>query len=314
MRSRQAHIERIRDAVAKGDASRSVLAASWGRCISLYGLDPADTRPPRLLDAGELKRAREASAKLLRTGSPMVERLRLLAGPGVCLLWADAEGVPLQSWGHEADAGELRRLGLWPGIDWSERSEGTNGIGTCLFERRPMVIRHDQHFFARDAQITCLVAPLFDHRGILRGALNATIYGRDDAAGRAELLFAAICDSAQEIETECFHQAFEGQRILSVGGRRGAALLAVDRDDIVIGASRTARTSLGLSETLIDDGLSVTDLFENGPDDLAGAERAVLRRSLIRHRGNVTAAARTLDISLATMKRKIQQHGLHRKA
>lgn len=314
MRSRQAHIERVRDAVANGEASRSLLAASWGRCISLYGLDPACARPRRVLEPDALNMAREASGKLLHVGFPIIERLRLLAGPGVCLLWADADGVPLQSWATEADAGELLRLGLSPGVDWSERREGTNGIGTCLFERRPIVIRHDQHFFAREAQITCLVAPIFDHRGVLRGALNATIYGRADVSGRAELLFAAICDAAQEIETEYFHHAFESLRILSVGGRRGAALLAVDRDDVIIGASKVARASLGLTEAMIDDGCCVTDLFENGPDDLTGAERGVLRRALTRHRGNVTAAARTLDISLATMKRKIQQHGLHRKA
>lgn len=314
MTSREAYIERIRDAVTNGDASRSVLAASWGRCMSLYGLDPARAPPARILGHAELDMARQASARLLDVGFPIVERLRLLAGPGVCLLWADADGVPLQSWANDADAGELRRLGLQPGVDWSERSEGTNGIGTCLVEKRPVIIRDDQHFFPRDTRITCLVAPIFDHCGVLRGALNATIYGRNDMAGRIELLFAAVCEAAQEIETEAFHHAFQGLRILSVGARRGAALLAIDRDEILVGASKAARTTLGLNDALIDGGCSVTDLFENGQDDLNGAERGVLRRALTRHGGNVTAAARTLDISLATMKRKIRQHGLHRKA
>ncbi|MBW9089541.1 sigma-54-dependent Fis family transcriptional regulator [Rhizobium wenxiniae] len=313
MTSREVHIERIRDAVASGEASRSVLAASWGRCISLYGLDPANAASARVLNHAELDMAREASAKLLYVGRPVVDRLRLLAGAGVCLLWADADGVPLQSWASDADAGDLRRLGLWPGVDWSERSEGTNGIGTCLVEKRPIVIRHDQHFFPREARITCLVAPIFDHMGVLRGALNATIYGGNQEPGWVELLFAAICDAAQEIETEYFHHAFEGSRILSIGGRRGAALIAVDHDEILLGASRTARATLGVNDILIKDGCCVTDLFETDPDDLTGAERGVLRRALTRHRGNVTAAARTLDISLATMKRKMQQHRLHRK-
>lgn len=313
MTSRQAHVERVRDAVAKGDACRSVVVASWGRCMSLYGLDPAYVRPAHVLSENELRRAREASSDVLNIGCPIVERLRLLAGSGVCVLWADRNGIPLQSWANDADADELRRLGLLPGVDWSERIEGTNGIGTCLFECRPILIRHDEHFFAREAQITCLVAPIFDDRGILCGALNATIYGHTDTTERTGLLFAAIRDAAQEIELEYFHQAFEGLRIVSVGGRRGAALLAFDRDDILVGASRMARVSLSLAQSVIDEGCCLSDFFDNGSDSLTGAERAVLRRALTRSRGNVTAAARSLDVSLATMKRKIQQHGLHRK-
>nr|WP_186363592.1 GAF domain-containing protein [Rhizobium sp. ACO-34A] len=313
MTARDTHIERVRDSVARGDASRSLHAASWRRCISLYGMDPAEPRPSHVLGHAELGAARERSEELLHAGVPVIDRLFRLAGSGVCLLWADEEGVPLQSWDEEADAVDLRHMGLCAGTDWSERHEGTNGIGTCLVERRPLIVRDDQHFFPREARITCLVAPIFDHQGSLRGALNATIYGRNDVSGRTELLFAAICDAAQEIEAEYFHQAFEGLRILSVGGRRGTALLAVDRDEILVGATRTARAALGLSDSLIDTGCCVTDLFEDGQDGLDGAERGVLRRALARQRGNVTAAARELDISLATMKRKIQQHRLRRK-
>ena len=54
------------------------------------------------------------------------------------------------------------------------------------------------------------------------------------------------------------------------------------------------------------------DLVEMQADTLDSAEYGVLRRSLLRSRGNVTAAARELSISLATMKRKIRQHGLDR--
>lgn len=313
MTAMDTHIERIRDSVASGAASRLRHVASWRRCMALYGLDPARPRPQHVLDHVELATAREKSAELLDVGRQVVERLRLLAGSGICLLWADEDGIPLQSWGEDADADELRRMGLRPGVDWSERKEGTNGIGTCLVERRALVVRGEHHFFARDTQISCLVAPLFDHQGDLRGALNATIYGRGGATAGSELLFAAICDAAQEIETEYFHRAFKGHRILSVGGRRGSAFLAVDRDEILVGATRAARTTLSLTDALIDDGCCVSDLFNDCEDNLTGAERGVLRRALARQRGNVTAAARKLDISLATMKRKIQLHGLRRK-
>ena len=59
-------------------------------------------------------------------------------------------------------------------------------------------------------------------------------------------------------------------------------------------------------------GVVASDLIDMQCDTPGVAECGVLRRALVRNRGNVTAAARELSISLATMKRKIRQHGLDR--
>lgn len=306
------HALRIRSAIDRGEAARSLFAASWQRCRTVYGLDPERAGEPRRLGEHELRHARERIAAVLSAGQPAIERLRGLIGSGACLLLADTDGVPLQWWGSDGDADDLRHWGLWPGNDWSEQREGTNGIGTCLVEKRPLIVRHDQHFFLREREITCVVAPVFDHRGDLAGALNVTLYRRDGAEGMSELLLAAVIDAAQQIETAHFHRSFPGARILSVDGRRGAGLIAVDRDEIVLGATRAARQTLGIDERLILDGCCVTDLFDAGEDGLAEAERGVLRRALVRQNGNVTAASRVLDVSLATMKRKMRQYGLRR--
>jgi transcriptional regulator of acetoin/glycerol metabolism len=43
------------------------------------------------------------------------------------------------------------------------------------------------------------------------------------------------------------------------------------------------------------------------------AERAVLHRALVRSNGNVSKAAKDLDISRATLHRRLKQLGLHRR-
>lgn len=68
-------------------------------------------------------------------------------------------------------------LGLCPGVDWSEKAGGTNGIGTCLIEKSPLTVHREQHFYKRDIDISCAVAPIFDHSGLLAGALDITLYG-----------------------------------------------------------------------------------------------------------------------------------------
>lgn len=50
---------------------------------------------------------------------------------------------------------EFLNAGLWPGADWSESRVGTNGIGTCIEERRPVIIHRDGHFLSRNIGLSC---------------------------------------------------------------------------------------------------------------------------------------------------------------
>ncbi|MFN3671735.1 MAG: helix-turn-helix domain-containing protein, partial [Bosea sp. (in: a-proteobacteria)] len=47
-------------------------------------------------------------------------------------------------------------------------------------------------------------------------------------------------------------------------------------------------------------------------EELGAAERGVVQRALARARGNVSAAARTLGVSRATLHRKLARFGLDR--
>jgi transcriptional regulator of acetoin/glycerol metabolism len=68
------------------------------------------------------------------------------------------------------------------------------------------------------------------------------------------------------------------------------------------------RIAAGILLDLLDG----AELRDAAPDGLAEAERGALRRALLRNRGNVTATARDLGLSRATIKRKLRDHGLSR--
>jgi transcriptional regulator of acetoin/glycerol metabolism len=310
------HPDRVRS-VLDDDAgpARSALAASWKRSITLYGLDPEDGRPPEVLTAHELAQARQEIEPLTRAAQTTLDRLFQAVGDtGCCVLLTNRDGVPVDRRGAAADDDQFRRWGLWSGAVWSEATEGANGIGTCLAESRPLTIHRDQHFHTRNIGLSCTAAPIYDHQGRLAAALDVSSARADLTEGFASLIAAAVGDAARSIEAQHFREIFSGTRIvLPPGGERyGSALLAVDRHDLVVGATRSARQLLNITDARIAGQLPAADVLAIGGagEDLLDAERGAVRRALARADGNVSAAARALGVSRATLHRKLNRLGL----
>ncbi|WGF88075.1 GAF domain-containing protein [Marinivivus vitaminiproducens] len=298
------------------------MAASWRRCARQHSLDPDVTPDMHRLPDTELLECRQEMEPLLRSAFPALERLQGATGDhGVCQLLTNADGISLHWSGAAGDEAELQAWGLCRGVDWSEAASGTNGVGTSLIERRTLVVQHEHHYYARALKITCISAPVFDHAGTLAGAVNVTFYGSTSTQAPAGLLASAVADTARQIEIDHFHHHFHDARISSLPWalRCGAVLLATDRDDVIVGASRGARHVLGLNDAAIREGVIAADrihaLANRVEDDgLDTAEHGALRRALLRERGNVTAASRRLGVSLATIKRKISHRHLERRS
>lgn len=312
------HADRIQSALNSDKAARSALVASWRRSLSLHRLDPAAHAPTMRLSDWELRGARSAMEPLVHAAQASLDRLYLaVGGVGCCVLLADRNGVPVERRGSPGDDGTFHQWGLWTGAVWSEDAEGTNGIGTCLIEQRPVIIDRDQHFLSRNTLLSCTTAPIYDHEGKLAAALDVSSCRADLTQGFLNLISIAVVDAAKRIEADHFRLAFPDARIAlaptpdnSVG-----ALLAVDKNDMVIGASRAARLALGLTQDALANGLAAADILGgegSGAVDLPGAERATLQRVLARTHGNVSAAAQQLGISRATLHRKLNRFGLRR--
>ena len=303
------HIEAIESALARGEAARSAVVASWSRSARLHGLDPAKTTTPDRMTAAELDQARERMGPLIHAALPSLDRLfQALGGVGCCVLLADRDGVPLERRGAAADDSTFADWGLWLGTHWSEAAQGTNGIGTCLVEERVVTIDKNQHFMAQNTVLSCMSAPLFDHFGQLAGVLDVSSARTDLTQAMVGLIVQALSEAAHKIEAQAFHDAYPNARlvILPQVARNTPALLAVDPDDLVIGATRAARQHLNLSGDLSRNPRPAADFLGQAvPDTLGDAERAVLIRALARAGGNASAAARALGISRATFHRKI---------
>ncbi|PIB94810.1 Fis family transcriptional regulator [Caulobacter sp. FWC2] len=270
---------------------------------------------PRVLSERELLDARERIEPLLDAAQSTLDRLFLAVGStGCCVLFTDRQGVPVDRRGADVDDETFHRWGLWTGAVWSEEAEGTNGIGTCLAEERALTIHRDQHFHARNTALSCTVAPIYDHQGRLAGALDVSSCRADLTEGFVGLISAAVVDAARRIELEHFRRMFVGARLLVVEGtKHGGGVVAVDRDDLVIGATRDARLNYGLTDARLAGRLHVDELLfpESALEqDLLHLERSGVQRALALTSGNVSAAAKALGVSRATLHRKLARLGL----
>jgi transcriptional regulator of acetoin/glycerol metabolism len=307
------HAAEVEAAITSGQAAKSAVVASWRRSSRLYRLDPAGTRPPVRLSEVELLRTREKAGPLLPAAGPIMDRLYHAVGAaGCCVLLADGAGVPVDRRGSAADDATFRSWGLWTGAVWSEEHEGTNGIGTCLVEQRTLTIDRDQHFFTRNTALSCTAAPIFDQNARLTGVLDISSCRADRTDGFANLIALAVSEAARRIEADIFRAAFAKARIVLMPASEGQAggLLAIDGDDLVIGATRSARLILGIAPDRDLQPVPATDLLGGesaAREQLGDVERGVLQRALLRARGNVTAAAKALGISRATLHRKLKR-------
>jgi len=270
----EGHVARVLS-VADGAttlAGEPRIANSWRRCLVDHKLDPARRGPPQTLTQSELKHCAAPIDELIHVAMPELEDLyRVVREAGYCVNLADTNATILVSRLPDGEAATiLRRWKVYTGSVFSEALEGTNGLGTALAEQRPILVHRDEHFREQWAMFSCAVAPLFDHGGQLTGAVNITSCRGDLDRTAHQMALAATAQAVRRIEEAIFRHRFRNAWVASLpGGDAGCGrLIAFDDDQRVLGASRAARQSFDLSDTMIDTGVALSQFIRLDADAL----------------------------------------------
>lgn len=307
------HVDRVLESVSSSRAAaRCAVAASWRRSFAKHGLDPAAPPANRDLDPDRLGQQREASGRLLHLAEPRLDELfHMIAHCGAAVFLTDQDGLVLSGRTSAGDADAFRSWGLEPGADWNEARQGTNGIGTCIAERRALIVHRDEHYMAQNIGMSCIDAPVYGPDGALVAALDVSSARADQTESMNQLIAAMVNRLSVQIETDLFRDHFSGRRIVMAGEESaGAQLLAVDRDDIVVGATRAARQSFGMAREGRIERKPLRDLTGEDAAGLEGAERGAVLRAITRAGGNMSEAARELGIGRATLYRRMKRLGV----
>ena len=221
---------------------------SWLRCLTQYRLDPQSQREPHVLPREERLARKEQNLELVSfADAEMAHLYHQLAGSGYSIILTDHDGVLLDYYGDLSFRNAAFRTGLVLGAVWSEEYGGTNGMGTCLFERASLIIHRDQHFFSRNTGLTCCAAPIFDYRGELVAVLDAS--GESDRAQQHTLVLVNM--SAQMIENRLFLNRFKDTFVVrfhsrpELVGTWGEGILALDGAGTIAALDRNALFQLG---------------------------------------------------------------------
>ncbi|KJC55462.1 ATPase AAA [Bradyrhizobium sp. LTSP849] len=254
-----ARVLSVANHVADVDAS-SRIANSWRRCLISHKLDPARQGPPQTLTEAEVRHVVEPMEETIRLLTPELDDLaRVLRDAGYCVNFADTNATMLFSrLPGEADAKMFMDWKIYTGSNFAETFEGTNGLGTCLAEQKPILVHRDEHFRAQWHMFSCAVAPLFDQAGRLAGAINITSCREDLERTAHQLALAVTMEATRRMEGAIFRDHFHNAWIATVPGDGGSGLLAYDDDHRIVGACRSARALLSLTDGMIASGIDLS--------------------------------------------------------
>ena len=238
---------------------------SWRRCTIEHHINPDRPAMPHIITASELRASRERLGKILDLAQEEIDRLyAIVSQEHYVVLFCDTQGIAIYHRGNEAMADQFRYWGIWVGGVWSEEIEGTNGIGTCITEQKPIIVHRDQHFRTRHIGLSCSTAPIFDATGKLVAVLDTSSMTPSTSDRSHTMALAATTASARAIEERLFRECYsQTWNVAAVPADESgpALLLAVDDDRRIVGADRVARLAFALDEEILRQGLYLSKVF-----------------------------------------------------
>ncbi|WP_235623905.1 DNA-binding protein [Mycolicibacterium goodii] len=224
---------------------RPEVAISWQRCRDQYHVDPFLSEAPAAVT--EVKHSLEHDLVFAELGFCAAAMLHEVSKFGIVVI-ADANGRVLAEWGEKATLSAAAISGLAPWFCWSESAVGTNGIGTALGTRNPMVITREEHWCEAFHDWTCAAVAV---RDVVSkepiASLNISSLRCDMPAAASTWLANAAAHTASKLRN-CARDG--GAELLAAyshaRARSSDALAAVDAAGKVVIADSVASVPLGV--------------------------------------------------------------------
>jgi sigma-54 dependent transcriptional regulator, acetoin dehydrogenase operon transcriptional activator AcoR len=252
----------IASALLLDEAHQDLIAQSHQRCASI-GLSRIEAPDYSALGRPDLAETLARNRRLYTHAAPVMEMLyEQIVNTQSMVVLTDSCGTIIHSIGDDDFLAKASKVALQPGVNWSESSKGTNGMGTALMNEAPTLVHGEEHFMHANHFLTCSAAPIFDPRGNILGVLDVT----GDHRRYHQHTMGLVKMSARMIENHWLSDDFRNVMRLHLHSRVEflgtlmEGLLAVSRDGRIVGANRTALDHLGFSGAAVRMH-SVTSLF-----------------------------------------------------
>ena len=270
---------------------------SWRRCREL-GVDPGHGKCWDIRNEPELGEDFHALRNLVQETRDQI--YSLVRGRGLLVTVSDRRGYLVGMCGDYDTLLTADRLNFGPGANWSEKSVGTNAIGTALASGQAIRVRGCEHFCESHHAWVCSAAPFYDIRGEVVGCIDISGPKTSD---HSHALALAI-QGARAIESRLFKSGaldFQQQstRLLkAVFSAVGSGLVFLDTNATIKAANPTAAALLAIHEDQLV-GMAAENFFRI--DKLSGLLKAgAFSRepsgTLLAHRYNPNLQARAFPV------------------
>ncbi|PXX42114.1 GAF modulated Fis family sigma54 specific transcriptional regulator [Undibacterium pigrum] len=234
--------------ISSASSARMMIEQAHERSAA-YGLPRTATPDYGPLGKIDLKTLLEQNRVLHQHALPVMENLyEQIINTHNMVILTDVNGLIIHTLGDADFLEKADRVALSPGVAWSERSKGTNAIGTAIAEKTPTIVHADQHYLEANNFLTCSAAPIFDVMGNVIGVLDVT----GDQHNFHKHTMALVRMSAQMIENQLFASSFQDAIKLSFHSRPEflgtlmEGIACFDNDGRFLSASRSGLFQLGL--------------------------------------------------------------------
>lgn len=199
-RLKRARITLMQGGNVTGNLLNPQIVESWERCLTL-GLDPYAKPPVLQTTAQELRVLREKDELTHRFAVAEMHSLyQQIAGSNFLIAFGNADGTVLDTISDGEFQTSKAAEAITPGAIWAESQRGTNALGTCAKDGRPVIVHGQEHFFLDHSDVSCFAAPVMHSDGTLAGVLDAS----SDCSARHAHTLALMRMAATHIENSLF--------------------------------------------------------------------------------------------------------------
>ena len=188
----------ISKGILPGKEVRPEVSRSWLKCREI-GLDPFSKNSPPTLSKAKLLSLLKSNKALIEISKPVMDMIEIsVKGTGFIITLTEKKGYVLVVRG-DSDIMEMAKENYYlPGCLRTIEHAGTNAIGLCLIERKPIQLTGAEHYKVQHHNWTCSSAPIYDGRKQLIGAI--TLSGR--SSSRHKHTLALVTEAADTIQSQ----------------------------------------------------------------------------------------------------------------
>jgi len=234
----------------EADKQSELILRSHKRCIN-YGVDKSGAFPVKMIRNEEFNIILERNKKLLKVARPFIEIIySVLNKSEFAIVFTDRDGIILTITGEEDIVEDLTKTSILVGTDMSEKSAGTNAMGTALYENCSIQTSGEDHYLTAFYCWTCSAAVIRSEDGDIIGCINLTGKGQSKHPHTLGLAIAAVKSIENQLKAEKNqNELFNAYQYLNkIMNSLNSGIMATDTDGMIKAINHSLCNMLGLKE------------------------------------------------------------------